>query len=320
MIINNIKVSVCCLAYNHEKYIRKTLDGFVMQKTNFPFEVIVHDDASTDRTAEIIREYEKKYPEIIKPIYQTENQYSQGIKIRSSFFFPLVRGKYVALCEGDDYWTDINKLQIQYDYMESNPDCSLCVHQSEMHIISTNEIKYVNAETTDRDFSIDEIIMGGGSLFATCSYFMRQDVFFTYPDEFMQFSFGDYQIMLIAAILGSVHYLSRQMSVYNSGVEGSWSDRNNNGYYRILCNNQEIELLKIFDNYTLHMHNRTINERIQEKEYINLILRGDFFTLKKCFKNYYIVDKKKYGTIRILKGCINAKIKKFKYRLKGIRY
>ena len=93
-------VSVCCITYNHEPYIVQALNGFLMQKTSFPFEVLIHDDASTDRTADIIREYEKKFPKIIKPIYQKENQYSKGNRaILASFVYPRAKGKYIALCE-----------------------------------------------------------------------------------------------------------------------------------------------------------------------------------------------------------------------------
>ena len=103
-------VSVICLAYNHEKYIRKTLEGFVKQKTNFSVEYIIHDDASTDSTASIVREFEEKYPDLIKPIYQKENQYSKGVPITRNLQMQ-VQGKYIAFCEGDDYWIDEYKLQ-----------------------------------------------------------------------------------------------------------------------------------------------------------------------------------------------------------------
>lgn len=122
-------VSICCLAYNHEAYIRQCLDGFMMQKTTFPIEILIHDDASTDNTADIIREYEKKYPTIIKPIYQVENQYSKGVRVGVVYNLSRVRGKYVALCEGDDYWIDPLKLQKQVDFMESHPECSMCFHR-----------------------------------------------------------------------------------------------------------------------------------------------------------------------------------------------
>ncbi|MFK2238497.1 glycosyltransferase family 2 protein [Bacteroides fragilis] len=104
-------VSIFCITYNHSSYIRQCLDGFLIQKTNFPFEVLIHDDASTDDTAGIIKEYEAKYPDIIKPIYQVENQYSKGLDINIVYNLPRARGKYIAMCEGDDYWIDPLKLQ-----------------------------------------------------------------------------------------------------------------------------------------------------------------------------------------------------------------
>lgn len=107
-------VSICCITYNHKEYIRDALDGFLSQRTDFPYEILINDDASTDGTADIIREYEQKYPEKIRALLQTENQYSKGITNPSGAFnFPRVRGRYVAMCEGDDYWTDPEKLQKQ---------------------------------------------------------------------------------------------------------------------------------------------------------------------------------------------------------------
>src|SRR5690606_29817302 len=115
-------VSIICYAYNHEKYIKDALNGFVMQKTEFPFEIIIHDDASSDKTADIIREFEREYPHILKPIYQTINQYSIEKGKVTRICYEAAKGKYIALCEGDDYWTDPLKLQKQVDFMESNPE------------------------------------------------------------------------------------------------------------------------------------------------------------------------------------------------------
>ena len=129
---NQIIVSISCITYNHAPYIRQCLDGFLMQQTNFAYEVLIHDDASTDGTTEIIKEYEAKYPDIIKPIYEDENQWVKGRRGSAVFNFPRAKGKYIALCEGDDYWTDPLRLQKQVYFLEKHQECSLCCHQYDM--------------------------------------------------------------------------------------------------------------------------------------------------------------------------------------------
>jgi glycosyltransferase involved in cell wall biosynthesis len=128
----NIIVSICCITYNHEKNIREALEGFLKQKTTFPFEILIHDDASKDKTVIIIKEYQVKYPKLIKPIYQQTNQYSKGIGINVTYQFPRASGKYIAICEGDDYWTDPYKLQKQVDFLEANPKYSAVGHQTKI--------------------------------------------------------------------------------------------------------------------------------------------------------------------------------------------
>jgi glycosyltransferase involved in cell wall biosynthesis len=123
------KVSVCCLAYNHEKYIRQALESMVSQKTNFNYEIIVLDDASKDHTPDIIREFQEKYPDKIRPVLQTENQYSRGVAIVNEIFYPLAQGEYIAYCEGDDYWTDENKLQEQVDFLDHHKEYVACSHE-----------------------------------------------------------------------------------------------------------------------------------------------------------------------------------------------
>lgn len=123
-------VAIECTVYNHEPYLRDCLDGFVMQQTDFPFVAVVHDDASTDKSADIVREYAAKYPDIIRPIYETENQYSKGTLSRiMNEALDATGAKYIALCEGDDYWTDPHKLQKQVDFLESHPDYALTSHR-----------------------------------------------------------------------------------------------------------------------------------------------------------------------------------------------
>lgn len=121
----DLLVTVYTLVYNHEPYIRQCLDGLVMQKTNFKYECFVHDDASTDDSATIIREYADKFPDIIRPMFEIENQWSKHDGSLDRIIRENLHGKYIAICEGDDYWTDPYKLQKQVDYMETNPDCGL---------------------------------------------------------------------------------------------------------------------------------------------------------------------------------------------------
>ena len=119
-------MTVWCLVYNHEPYLRQCLDGFVMQKTSFPFEALIHDDASTDGSADVILEYAEKYPDIIRPIIEKDNQYSKHDGSLMRIQMEYCKGKYIAFCEGDDYWTDPYKLQKQVDFMDANPDYGMC--------------------------------------------------------------------------------------------------------------------------------------------------------------------------------------------------
>ena len=126
------KVAINCLVFNHEPYLRECLEGFVMQQTDFPFVAIVHDDASTDHSADIIREYAAKYPDIIHPIYETENQYSKKNGTLTKIMNDAIAATgapYIAMCEGDDYWTDPHKLQKQVDFLDTHPEYVLCCHR-----------------------------------------------------------------------------------------------------------------------------------------------------------------------------------------------
>lgn len=137
-------VSICCATYNHAPYLAQTLEGFLAQQTNFPIEILVHDDASADGTADILRSYAARYPDIVKPLFETENQYSKGVAIDPTFNYSRAQGKYIALCEGDDYWCDPEKLQKQVDFMEAHPECTFCFTNGYIHD--------VNESAPDREF------------------------------------------------------------------------------------------------------------------------------------------------------------------------
>lgn len=206
-----ILVSIWCTAYNHESYIRQCLEGFVMQKTNFKFEAIVHDDASTDSTAAIIMEYAEKYPDIIQPIFQIENQYSQKhINMMQTFFMPRAKGKYIALCEGDDYWTDPYKLQRQVDFLENHHDYSLSAENALRLYLSTNKVEKFS-DRDSGDVLVDELIII--RQFATASVLFRKKAL-VIPDNVNVY---DTFLWCLIAQSGKIHYLDIVSSVYRDG-------------------------------------------------------------------------------------------------------
>ena len=174
--MDEIIVSIICNTYNHEKYIRKCLEGFIMQKTEFKYEVLIHDDASTDRTPIIIREYEEKYPEIIKPIYQIENQYSKGVSITRTFQISRASGKYIAFCEGDDYWIDSHKLQKQVDILEKYQEVDMCAHAAYVYK-DKKHINNVCPSNANGVLPVENIIYGGGAYLATASLLYRRSIY-----------------------------------------------------------------------------------------------------------------------------------------------
>lgn len=145
-------VSVICITYNHVDFISQAINSFLEQETDFPFEILIHDDCSTDGTKEIIEQYVKKYPNIIKAFYEEVNQYQQGVNGRN-FIAELhkIAAKYIALCEGDDYWNDPKKLQIQVDFMEHNIDYVICYHSC--NVIDCNGNIVTESTTKYRDSS-----------------------------------------------------------------------------------------------------------------------------------------------------------------------
>lgn len=220
-------VTVYCMAYNHEKYIEKTLNGFVSQIVSFPYKVIVHDDASTDKTKSIIQKYATQYPDIIIPVYQKENQYSKGIDIYKTIIEPMIDTELVAICEGDDYWTDSHKIQMQYDYMTTHSDCSLCVHNT-MYIKENGEEtgQKANESMIDRDYSASDVIaVGGGGLFHTSSFCYRLNIRKNIPEYMRLERIGDYPLAMYCAMCGNVHFIGRTMSAYRMLSDGSWSKR-----------------------------------------------------------------------------------------------
>lgn len=224
---NDVEVSIICNAFNHGKYIRDALNGFVMQKTDFRFEVLVHDDASKDNTADIIREFEAKYPDIIKPIYQTENQYSKNVWITDVYQLRRSKGKYIAICEGDDYWLDPCKLQKQYDALESHPEVDICVHASTLVNAEDGSVSgTVEHGSEVTIIPVEKVIEGGGDFVSTNSIFVRREIL-TDRRKFVDVCPLDYTYQISGSIKGGMLYLPDNMSAYRVSVPGSWSVSNN---------------------------------------------------------------------------------------------
>lgn len=217
-------VSICTLVYNHEAYLRECFEGFVMQQTSFAFEVLVHDDASTDGSVDIIREYTDKYPHIFKPICQKENQYSKGVKVSATFQFPRAKGKYIALCEGDDYWTDPLKLQKQVDFLESHLDYVMCWHQCRLY--------YQEEDKFTIDYPINGIetitssdFLKGLSMPQTLTLLFKREAFDLKVYEKAKFG-GDIIMYYILLMHGMGHCLGEVMGVYRIHGRGVWSGAN----------------------------------------------------------------------------------------------
>lgn len=221
---NPIVVTILCFVYNHELYIRQCLDGFVMQKTNFRFEVIVHDDASTDGSANIIREYEEKYPEIIKPIYEKENLYKKGgFELINKIVFSKAQGDYIALCDGDDFWTDSHKLQRQYDEMEAHPEVDMCAHSASIIEASTSKNIFTKVVSSQKCIlSLKNVLLGEGAYLITNSLFYRKQLGENIP-PFREFMNYDYTTQIHGAIRGGILYLPENMSTYRMSVKGGFT-------------------------------------------------------------------------------------------------
>lgn len=271
-----IKVSVICTVYNHEKFLRRCLDGFLMQKTDFAYEILIHDDASGDQSAEIIQEYAQKYPAIIKPVIQQENQYSKGINPTQDIILPICRGKYIALCEGDDYWSCSEKLQRQYDFMEQHDDCSMCVHNTVIHDLQ-GKVKDRNFFESDEITKLTEHQVFFGWGVHTSSYFIRKE-YAVRAEYAKKYFFGDYIYLVDAYTHGTIYSLPQVMSVYNINNEAGMT-------YGMLVQSQKGNAEKVLQRkaYLLEFNKATegkyaeiVHKRIREIEFSANKIEVDF--------------------------------------------
>lgn len=186
-----------------------------MQQTDFPYEIVIHDDASTDRTVEIIQEYVENYPGLFVPIFQTENQYSKKVKPLLKYVFPKAQGKYLAICEGDDYWTDTYKLQKQVRFLEQNPSFALCFHNAQ---IKSGKTMKEFAVLDEREYSGEEILKKW--LIPTASAVIRRSSVVNLTNLSERYMHGDIVLFLTVAETGKIWCINEPMSIYRKHAGG----------------------------------------------------------------------------------------------------
>ena len=212
-------VSVQCITFNHVAYIAQALDSFLTQRTNFPFEIIVHDDVSVDGTVDVIREYERRFPQIVKPIYEKENQYSKKDGSLEKIINSACKGRYIAFCEGDDYWTDNGKLQKQFDFLESHPDYAACAHNTFVIEVEGKKKNHLMYPLKDVVLTIENL----KDRYHASSLMFRHS-FSCWP-TFMNKSLapGDVKLAAYLKYNGAVFRFGDVMSAYRHGTPGSWT-------------------------------------------------------------------------------------------------
>lgn len=321
-------VSIICISYNQDQYLAQTLDSFLMQKTNFSFEVIVHDDASVDNTRKILRGYVNKYPDIIKVIYAKSNRFSKKDYSFISELFKIAKGKYIAMCEGDDYWTDNNKLQLQVDYLEKYKSHAMCFHPISIKFENSKEDNLYPKKKYWKMMTLEDIIKE--NFIPTNSVMYRKQ---DYSDLSTTTLPSDWYLHAYHANFGSIGFINRNMAVYRRNDNGVWWDSINNQKRFWLTNHSSLiglheKFLTMFEgkenieaivknNIYFVIQNALIHSNIEEKE----LIVNDYFRYITGFIEYHnsnylkIIQKnKKYAdTITILKESLRKRDKQIAY-------
>lgn len=304
---DDIKVSVICITYNHERYIDKCLAGIVMQQTDFKYEVIVYDDASPDKTADIVKEYAEKYPELIKPFYQKNNTVSRGYN-KYHDIYRLSKGEYFAICEGDDFWTDPLKLQKQFDFMEAHPDYSLCGTAAYFANEDSSFMpEMFSRPGGSREIPVEEII--DDWCMATASLFYRKNkrvVDIPYVGDCRN---GDFATAVYLALNGRVYYIDEPTCAYRKMSIGSlgYRWRSEPEFYK-KSRTAYLGMLKRIDEFTEYRFTDIISKKI-ERDYFEMCLTlGDYKAAKEVknkFNELSVIEKTllwvKYKFPRIIK-------------------
>ncbi len=215
-------VSICCITYNHERFIAQTLNGFLMQQTDFPIEILVHDDASTDSTASIVRDFVARYPSRIQAVLRTENQYQHGRSIMP-MFADWAKGEFIALCEGDDFWTAPQKLQTQVAYLRANPDCVACCHDAVLVDEEGKTLASSYFHSTQEKFTQADVIGSVLSREPTCSLVFRRSAYLAPLPQWYLRRPNDLMLDILLTCHGSLGFINRNWAAYRVHSGGAWS-------------------------------------------------------------------------------------------------
>lgn len=321
-----ITVSILCLCFNHAPYIERCLENLLNQKVNFNVEILIHDDASTDGSTEILKRYELKYPNIIKVFYEKENQYSQGINIENTILSKHIKGKYVAICECDDFWSNDLKLVLQVNCFALFPSISFVVHKVLNQSVDGKIIGYIPKTigyscVFERNDIVPRIIKS--YIFHTTSYMFKSSDYLNYCNNLPKFAkhlkVGDYGLQLFFSNLGDTVFLDLTMSTHVDNVPGSWTEKSRNA--TILETKKEraniVESLELFDSFSNFEFHKAFLDRYNKSKMHELYEDGKYDEILKNKALRYSLfkyDCKSFITIYIMvkHPKIYKRIKKWK--------
>ncbi len=279
--MGEIKATIYCLTYNHKEYIRDAMNGFLMQKTDFNFDIFIFDDASTDGTSDIVREYQEKYPDKVRAFVSPVNTFGKPERfvILQKLYKQYIDGKYVAWCEADDVWTDSKKLQIQVEFLENNPECVMTTHSFDILDCTDDSVYTKTFGEGSRYLSNEEIVLQPNGNLATASLVMRRDVFVM--EGFPQCNITDYPMQLCAISKGRIYYMGRNMCMYRYMHAGSWcSDVYADEYKRMLHNWEMVSFLDRYDGYTENRFHKLLYQRKVNYLNDNIFAGQEHFTIQ----------------------------------------
>jgi glycosyltransferase involved in cell wall biosynthesis len=289
-------VSISCITFNHANYIRNAIEGFLLQKTTFKIEILIHDDASLDCTSDIIRSYEDRYPKVIKPIYEKDNQYSKTGLTFSHLELARARGKYIALCEGDDYWTDPLKLQKQVDFMEENPDVGMVHSAYLLQDDNQNTFQKIKTQINHADKDLAWRIIGQELFIGTSSILSRSElhhkIINDFANDYSLGPIGDTQTWFHFARISNIGYIDEILSVYRKSSSGVTGSANTTKRITFLENALKLDLYLAETYNAPGKWKEKIRYKFSRSILIESLINADTFRIKKygkeIFKNEHL--------------------------------